>query len=231
MTIARELPAVTDELRERHARMMEVSGATGRPEDYRDRLSYLFPFEVEQRVLLAFCGCCQAPLEVSPALGLWVSWQASRRIAPMCALCLEILRRSETATGKDATLLVLGGYDSMGDRHRAWLDTWPLAELAQLRLAEVETSLPRVQAGPLPWSVSTIAWQAFLESAGTLDELMRIWNGQRAFRLRLGRKMIELHEQATEEALEGFSGLVADVPGALQAWAEARAVSATGLPQ
>jgi hypothetical protein len=88
---------VTADVRARHAEMMASSGGTGRPEDYRDRLSFILPFLASEPVLLVFCGCCQAPLFVETRVGLWVSRQRSGAIAPMCAVCLHYLNRRETA--------------------------------------------------------------------------------------------------------------------------------------
>ncbi len=102
---------VPPDVHARHAEMMAASGATGQPEDYRDGLSYLLPFRGPS-TLLVFCGCCQGPVEVLPHLGQWVSWQASGAIAPLCAVCLEALRRCEISGA--ALVCVLLEYDLLG---------------------------------------------------------------------------------------------------------------------
>jgi hypothetical protein len=221
---------VTADVRARHAEMMAATGGTGRPEDYRDRLSFILPFLASQPSLLVFCGCCQAPLFVETRLGLWVGWQKNGGIAPLCAVCLDYLnRREETGDGR-AAFLFLPEYDFLGQRHRSGLETMSPVELAQLRMAEMESLMPVEELAAHGRDVATVAREAFLETAGTLNGLEDVWRKQRPDRLRLGRAMIRLQATASPESLEEFDGLVREVPGTMRAFAEAQIEASGGAP-
>lgn len=194
-------------IRARHARMMAASGATGNPEDYRAGLTYLLPF-AGPPCLLVFCGCCQAPLQVLPAIGLWVGWQRSGALAPLCAICLEVLRRG--APPGAPPVHVLPEYDPLGQSVRHLFANGP-TELAQLRLALVEVKLP---AG---LDAEALAREVHAEAIPTLAALAREWERQRPSRLKLGREILALQHLGTAEAAEEVAGIVHDVPGALQA--------------
>jgi hypothetical protein len=211
---------VPQDVRARHAEMMASSGATGRPEDYRTRLSYLLPFRGPSR-LLAFCGCCQGPLEVLPALGHWVSWQASGDIAPLCAVCLEVLRRGG-APGS-APVHVLPEYDPLGRRYCRGLEALSPVELAQRRMAEIEARLPRLDPAGAVVNAAAVAREAFADTAGTLEALGRVWRGQHDARMQLGRHVRALQRLGTPDAADELAGIVMDVPGAMQAAREAAA--------
>jgi hypothetical protein len=211
---------VPQDVRARHAEMMAASGATGRPEDYRDRLSYLLPFRGPP-ALLVFCGCCAGPLEVLPHLGQWVGWQAGGAIAPLCVVCLEALRRG--ALPDTAPVFVLPEFDLLGRRYCAALDAQSPAELAQRRMAHIEGLMPHVHAALGTVDAAAVARQAFSETAGTLEALARVWHGQREARMHLGRQILELLRLGTREAAEELEGIAKDVPGAMQAANEAAA--------
>ena len=219
---------VTPDIRARHAQMMSLSGGTGRPEDYRERLSFIMPFRAAEEGLLVFCGCCQGPLHVRPELGLWVSWQKHDVIAPLCAVCLEYLHLHEVSGSGPATIYVLPEYDSIGQRFRGGLKSLSPVELAQLRMAEVESMMPRVEPAAGVHDTSAIARQAFMETAGTLRGLGNLWKEQRPARLKVGHHMMGLKAKASAESLKEFDEILGDLPGAMQAFQEAKLAVAGG---
>jgi hypothetical protein len=213
---------VTPNIRARHAQMMSLSGGTGRPEDYLERLSFIIPFRAAEEGLLVFCGCCQGPLHVRPELGLWVSWQKHDVIAPLCAVCLDYLHQREVTGKGPATIYVLPEYDSIGQRYRGGPKSLSPVELAQLRMAEVESMLPRVEPAADAHGAAAIARQAFMETAGTLRGLGNLWKEQRPARLKLGQHMMGLKAKASAESLKEFDAILGDLPGAMQAYVEAK---------
>lgn len=188
------------------------------------------PFLAAQPALLVFCGCCQAPLFVETRVGLWVSWQRSGAIAPLCAVCLEFLHRREEAADGPSTILVLPEYDALGQRHRSGLETMTPAELAQRRMVEIESLASPEELAAHGRDVATMAREAFMETAGTLRGLEGPWRKQRPDRLRLGRAMIGLQAASSKESLEQFDGILREVPGAMRAFAEAQAEASGGVP-
>lgn len=216
---------VTKDIRARHSQMMSLSGGTGRPEDYLGRLAFILPFRAAAEGLLVFCGCCLGPLHIRPELGLWVSWQKHDVVAPLCAVCLEYLRQREVTGNAPATIYVLPDYDSIGQRYRGGLNSLSPVELAQLRMAEVESMMPRVEPVAGAHDAAAIARQAFMETAGTLRGLGSLWKEQRPARLKLGQHMMGLKNQASAESLKEFDAILGDLPGAMQAYAEAKATS------
>jgi hypothetical protein len=212
-------PHVSADVRARHAEMMASSGATGNPEDYRARLSYVLPFRAPGPKLLLFCGCCQGPMDLLPEIGAGVSWQRRGGMAALCAVCLEVLRR--TASPGAAPVHVPRGYDVIGFRYATAFPEVEPAELAQRRMAEIEGNFARVLQGVAGVNAADVARQAHLESAGTLRGLTRIWQAQRPHRLKIGDRILRLQGLGTPAALAELDGIVADIPGAMQAAGEA----------
>jgi len=215
------VPEVTEDIRARHSQMMSLSGGTGRPEDYLERLSFVLPFRAAAEGLLVFCGCCLGPLHIRPELGLWVSWQKHDVVAPLCAVCLEYLHQRQDAGRAPATIYVLPEYDSIGQRYRGGLMSLSPVELAQRRMAEVESMMPRVAPAAGVHDAAAIARQAFMETAGTLRRLGGLWKEQRPARLKLGQHMMGLRASASAESLKEFDAILGDLPGAMQAFHEA----------